>query len=103
MLYRELQIFIFCLYVENIFTVYQVPRLKGGKNDKMLKPQLDSNCLQCGVSCIYPHYRQLPSCPPLGGSSALWCRWGWGRDATYFVYFVWPLEHILTVSHIHLL
>lgn len=60
----------FFLYVENIFTVCKVPRVKGYKNDKMLKSQLDSNCLKFGRDWVYPHYRQLPG-PPLLESPVL--------------------------------
>lgn len=55
--------------MENIFTVCEVPRVKGCKNDKMLKPQLDSNCLMFGGSWSI-HIRQLPG-PPLLESPAL--------------------------------
>lgn len=88
--------------MENIFTVCEVPRVKGCKNYKMLKPQLDSNCLKFGGS--YPHYRQLPGPPLLEGPVPCGADEDEGRrDATHFVCFIWLLEHNLTESEICLL
>lgn len=90
--------------MENIFTVCEVPRVKGCKNDKMLKPQLDSNCLKFGGSCAYPHYRQLPGPPLLEGPVPCGADGDEGRrDATYFVCFIWLLEQNLTENDICLL
>lgn len=64
--------------MENIFTVCEVPRVKGCENDKMLKSQLDSNCLKFGGGWVSPYYRQLPG-PPLLESPALSAGdGGWG-------------------------
>lgn len=47
--FRSLSFF----FVENIFAIREVPRIKGYKNDKMLKPQLDSSSLRFVGSWVY--------------------------------------------------
>lgn len=48
--FRSLSFF----FVENIFAFFEVTRIKGYKNDKMLKPQLDSRSLRLVGSWVYP-------------------------------------------------